>query len=85
MDLSNLKYVIFNISELDKIDFSEVMETSQNTIRKSLDGTKTFVKYNGNMPQSVSNLTTKSKEHTHSEIMSIMGSSEWSEEIDEEA
>lgn len=37
-------YVIFNVSEINKIDFSKVSETNQNTIRKSVDGLKTFVK-----------------------------------------
>ena len=36
-------FMIFNVSELNKIDFSQVEETSISTVRKSVDGTKTFV------------------------------------------
>ena len=42
--MSELKYVIFDVSEVWKIDFDEVMETSIDTLRKSNDETKTFVK-----------------------------------------
>jgi hypothetical protein len=40
----NRKYIIFSTSELDKINFDEVLETSSETVRKSIDETKTFVK-----------------------------------------
>lgn len=39
------KYIIFNTSELNVINFEEVMETSADTVRKSVDQTKTFVKW----------------------------------------
>lgn len=41
------EYMIFNVSELSKIDFSQVFETSADTVRKSVDTTKTFVKWDG--------------------------------------
>lgn len=77
--MENRKYVIFNVSELDSIDFSQVLETSSDTVRKSLDGLLTFVKYEGNMPSSVSSLTTKTQEYTHSEILTILAGSNWTD------
>lgn len=71
-------YVIFNVSELNTIDFNEVLETSIDTVRISIDGTKTFIKFNGVMPPSVSALTTKEGPYTHSEILVILSGSEWS-------
>ena len=35
-------YLIIQTSELDKVDFSQVLETSASTVRKSVDTTKTF-------------------------------------------
>ena len=70
-------YVIFNVSELNTIDFNEVLETSIDTVRKSVDETKTFVKFEGSMPPSVSALTTKEGPYTHSEILAILATSEW--------
>ena len=42
---SNRRYVIFNVSELQSVDFNQVHETSVDTIRKSVDESKTFVKF----------------------------------------
>ena len=40
-------YVIINSSDVSSVDFSKVSETSADTLRYSLDGTKTFVKFEG--------------------------------------
>ena len=71
-------YVIFNVSELDKIDFNQVFETSIETVRKSVDETKTFVKWNGTeIPPSVQTLTTSEGPYTYSEIIDILNTPEW--------
>ena len=76
--MENRKYIIFNVSELDKINFYEVQETSVDTIRKSVDETLTFVKYDGDeMPPSVSSLTTKQGPYTQTEILEIINTPEW--------
>jgi len=71
------QYVIFNVSELDTIDFSQVYETSADTVRKSVDGTLTFVKWYGEMPSSVQALTTKGAVLTHEEILVVLNTDEW--------
>lgn len=75
----NRQYVIFNVSELDKINFEEVLETSAETVRKSVDGTKTFVKWEDGqaVPASVQSLTTKGSYLTHEEILAILATEEW--------
>lgn len=75
--MNNRKYVIFNCSEISSINFNEVLETSVNTLRKSVDKTKTFVKYEGEMPECIQNLQTKTAELTHEEIINILSTSEW--------
>ena len=50
------------MSEVATIDFSEVMETSVDTLRKSVDESKSFVKYEGDQPPSVVALATRSQE-----------------------
>ncbi len=71
-------YVIFNCNELNTIDFSQVLETSINTVRKSIDETLTFVKYEGTMPSSITALTTIQGTYTHSEILPILSGNIWS-------
>jgi len=73
-------YVIFNVSELDKIDFNQVFETSIETVRKSVDGTLTFVKYKDEaMPSSVVSLETKVGPYSHTEILEILATPEWTD------
>ena len=75
---TNREYMIFNVSELNDVDFEEVLETSKDTVRKSVDETKTFVKWEGaTIPTTVSNLTTKVGPYTHSEILAILATDEW--------
>lgn len=73
----NRKFMIFNVSELPQINFSEVLETSIDTVRKSVDETKTFVKWDGDIPSSISNLTTSEGPYTYEEITEILMSPEW--------
>lgn len=73
----NRQFMIFNVSELPNIDFTQVLETSEETVRKSVDETKTFVKWDGEMPECVSTLTTKEGPYTYDEILTILSTSEW--------
>lgn len=70
-------YVIFATSETGSIDFTEVLETSAETLRLNLSGSQTFVKYEGDMPTSISSLTTKEGPYSHDEILNILTGSEW--------
>lgn len=73
----NRQFMIFNVSELQNIDFTQVLETSIDTVRKSVDETKTFVKWDGDMPECVSTLTTKEGPYTYEEILTILFTPEW--------
>ena len=78
-DYETRNFMIFNISELSNIDFTQVLETSMDTVRKSVDETKTFVKWDGEIiPSSVDNLTTKEGPYTYEEILTILATEEWS-------
>lgn len=72
--------MIFSVSELDQIDFTQVLETSKDTVRKSVDQSKTFVKWNGTeIPECVNNLTTKEGPYTYEEILEILSTPEWTD------
>lgn len=73
----NREFMIFNVSELPQIDFTQVCETSEDTVRRSIDGTKTFVKWDGATPSSVEALTTKEGPYTYEEILNILATPEW--------
>lgn len=80
----NRKFVIFSVAELDLVDFSQVLETSAETVRKSVDGTLTFVKYDGDMPTSVQSLTTRSTEHGYTEMLNILQGPDWTNPIQDQ-
>ena len=79
MNYENRQFIIFNQSELNKIDFNQVLETSVNTIRTSIDGTKTFVKWEGEMPECVASLTTKEGPYTHEQMLNILATDVWTD------
>ena len=73
----NRKYLIFNMSEIDTINFDHVLETSADTIRKSVDETLTFVKWDGITPSFVSSLSTTQGPYTHTQILSVLSTETW--------
>jgi hypothetical protein len=80
-DYENREFMIFNVSELDQINFTQVHETSIDTVRKSVDGTKTFVKWDGAIPSSVAALITSEGPYTYDEILAILATPEWTEPL----
>ena len=76
----NREFMIFNVSELETIDFTQVLETSADTVRKSVNQTKTFVKWDGlAIPQCVQDLTTKEGPYTYNEMLNILSTPEWTD------
>jgi len=70
------KYVIINADEVDSVNFSQVDETSENTVRYSLDGSLTFVKFDTDTTPSFLDGKTQ---YTHSEILTILATDEWTD------
>ena len=73
--MNNLTYCIIDSSEVGNVDFAQVLQTSADTIRYSLDGTQTFVKYEGEQPSFLNG----KQEYTHSEILTILATPEWTD------
>jgi len=68
-------YVIIDSSEVSSVNFDQVLETSASTLRYSLDGSQTFVKYENDTPSFLEGKTA----YTHSEILEILESAEWTD------
>ena len=74
-------YLIIQSSELDNVDFSQVLETSASTVRKSIDTTKTFIKWDGDTtPACVSSLTNTEGPYTKDQITTILNTDVWTSE-----
>ena len=67
------QYVIITADEVSSVDFDQVLETSADTLRYNIAGTKTFVKYEGDTPSFLAGKTA----NTHSEMLAILAGEEW--------
>lgn len=68
-------YCIIESSEVDLIDFNQVLETSVNSLKYSLDGSKVLLKYEGDPPSFLEGKT----QYSHSEILTILATDEWTD------
>ena len=71
-------YAILTILEAEKIDFTQVKETSIETIRKSVDGLLTFVEFDCNNIAEFLEPLEVIKVVTYDELISILNTTEWS-------
>ena len=72
----NRKWVIIDKDYVNSIDYSKVLETSEDTLRYSVYGSKTFEKYEGVKPSFLTGKTV----YTHSQILTELAKDEWSED-----
>jgi len=72
-------YVIYDMANISQVDFSQVYQTSEATLRLSVDEKKTVLKFTGNTPAFLVGL----QQYTHSEILAIMASSDWTKKNEE--
>ena len=78
MSYTDRNFMIFNVSEINKINFDEVLESSAQWLRKSVNNQKTLIKWDGETtPSSVQTLTTSEGPYTYDEITVILNSSDW--------
>ena len=76
-------YAVINIADLNLIDFSQIEETSTNTIRKSLDESLFLIKWEKQEPTFIeSGAVIPVGIYTHSECLQLMSTDKWSEPIE---
>lgn len=81
-------YAIINLSDLDKIDFSQISETSENTVRKNVlePPTQFIIKwYEGNTPTFISDgsVNVVGSLMNHEQAIELMNTSDWSHDTPE--
>ena len=74
-------YGIIQTSDLSNIDFSQIGETSENTLRYNLAGTEFVIKWNTTPTFISDGSVVPVSELTHSEALALMATAEWSEPI----
>ena len=74
-----ITYITIKMTEIALVDFDQVMETSEQTLRLSVDGLETVLKWDGAEPAFVSTLSSYEGPYTHEEILAIMATPEWTD------
>ena len=74
-------YATISITDLGLIDFSQIHETSAETIRKSLDETEFVIKYDA-VPSFISNGEVEILQAmNHDEALQLMATEKWSKPL----
>ena len=105
----NRRWLVIPVDKIDDIDFNQVLQPNKESLRISVDGTKTFIKYEVNIieetytetyqnPETEEELTNTFEagtygrpsifseeyvEYTHSEILELLSTEQWTEQIEE--
>jgi len=79
MNYNNRKWVIVSVADITDEMISSAIQTSKDTLRKTTDGTKAILKWDGDTPDCFDGMTT----YTHSEILAILNdvNGDWCSEI----
>ena len=80
MGYENRKWVIITLADYTDDELANLVnnaiQTSVDTLRKSLDNTKAILKWDGDTPSVFNGMST----YTHSEILTELRKSTWTEE-----
>ena len=74
MDYSNRHWVIINTDDVTDEMIKVSIQSGRETLRKSLDGNKAILKWDGDTPSCFDGMIT----YSHSEILEELRKSEWS-------
>ena len=69
----NRKWVIVNVSDITDEMIVNAIQTSMSTLRKTNDGSKAILKWEGDTPSCFDGMTT----YSHSEILEELSKSDW--------
>tara|TARA_R110000823_G_scaffold291175_1_gene409553 strand:- start:879 stop:1112 length:234 start_codon:yes stop_codon:yes gene_type:complete len=69
----NRKWVIVNVDDITEEMISSAIQTSTSSLRKSLDGSKAILKWEGDTPSCFDGMIT----YSHSEIKTELAKNTW--------
>ena len=75
--MASNKYLIIPVTELDKVDFDQLVITSKDTLRYSIDGSKTFIEWDDIEPTFLYDLSGKEGPFDVDEIGIALSNPEW--------
>lgn len=82
--MSVKSFIIIPVGSLSQVDFEQVLDTSAESVRKSVDGQSALLKWIGEMPSTVSAIQTKSQVYDETQILTELANSTWTPEVSEQ-
>jgi hypothetical protein len=81
---NNREYMIVDASQVSAVNFEQVLETSPETLRYSVDRSLTFFKWDNtsnSIPSSIADIPDQYKQgpYTHEEMIEILATPTWSQ------
>ena len=73
MNYDNRSWVIVNVSDITEEMISNAIQSGMGTLRKTNDGSKAILKWEGDTPSCFDGMTT----YTHSEILTELTKADW--------
>ena len=73
MDFVNRKWIIINVSDITDEMIENAIQTSRDTLKKTLNGNKAILKWDGDTPSCFDGMTT----YNHVEILAELVKSDW--------
>jgi hypothetical protein len=77
--MSERVYAIIPTTEISKVNFDEILQTSEETLRYSLDESKAVIKWSEDDPSFIKEIVGAEGPYSHSEILVILDSDEWTD------
>ena len=76
MAYENRHWIVVNTDDVTDEMINNALQINSATLRKTLDGSKALLKWDGDTPSCFDGMTT----YNHSEILVILNNSDWKEE-----
>jgi hypothetical protein len=70
-------YIVILAKDISKLDFKCLSDTSQDTVRKSIDEKKAVIEYEGEMPDCIKDLEGTEGPFDHKGIVAELSSKDW--------
>jgi hypothetical protein len=82
MAFNDKTYAVLNIADIDSVNFSEVITTSKETVRKSIDKSQFLIKYTETPSFISGGQITPISVMNHEDILTLMDSADWTAEME---
>jgi len=82
MAFNDKTYAVLNIADIDSVNYSEVITTSKETARKSIDESQFIIKYDSTPSFISGGAITPVSVVSHEDALALMATDDWTADIE---